>query len=44
MSNTLLYAEVKTFQPRLKCGGLSVNDPFHEPPLNAPPGAIIPAA
>jgi hypothetical protein len=29
MSNTLLYAEVKTFQPRLKCGGLSVNNPFN---------------
>jgi prepilin-type processing-associated H-X9-DG protein len=35
-SNTLLYAEVKTFQPRLKCGGLSVNSPFDEPAPNAP--------
>jgi prepilin-type N-terminal cleavage/methylation domain-containing protein/prepilin-type processing-associated H-X9-DG protein len=36
MSNTLLYAEVKTFQPRLKCGGLSVNDPLNEPDPDAP--------
>jgi prepilin-type N-terminal cleavage/methylation domain-containing protein/prepilin-type processing-associated H-X9-DG protein len=35
-SNTLLYAEVKTFQPRLKCAGLSVNSPFNEPAPNAP--------
>jgi prepilin-type N-terminal cleavage/methylation domain-containing protein/prepilin-type processing-associated H-X9-DG protein len=35
-SNTLLYAEVKTFQPRLKCAGLSVNNPFAEPAPNAP--------
>jgi prepilin-type N-terminal cleavage/methylation domain-containing protein/prepilin-type processing-associated H-X9-DG protein len=35
-SNTLLYGEVKTFQPRLKCGGLSVNSPFNEPAPNAP--------
>jgi prepilin-type N-terminal cleavage/methylation domain-containing protein/prepilin-type processing-associated H-X9-DG protein len=34
-SNTLLYAEVKTFQPRLKCAGLSVNRPFNEPAPNA---------
>jgi prepilin-type N-terminal cleavage/methylation domain-containing protein len=35
-SNTLLYAEVKTFQARLKCAGLSVNSPFDEPAPNAP--------
>jgi prepilin-type N-terminal cleavage/methylation domain-containing protein len=35
-SNTLLFAEVKTFQPRLKCPGLSVNSPFDEPAPNAP--------
>ncbi len=37
MSNTLLYAESqKTLQPRLKCGGLSVNNPFNEPAPDAP--------
>jgi prepilin-type N-terminal cleavage/methylation domain-containing protein/prepilin-type processing-associated H-X9-DG protein len=35
-SNTLLYAEVKTFQPRLKCPGLSVKSPFAEPAPYAP--------
>jgi hypothetical protein len=35
MSNTLLNAEVKTFQPRLRCGGRSVNDPFNEPVPNS---------
>jgi prepilin-type processing-associated H-X9-DG protein len=34
--DTLLYAEVKTFQPRLKCAGLSFNSPFGEPAPNAP--------
>jgi prepilin-type N-terminal cleavage/methylation domain-containing protein len=36
MSNTLLYAEVKTFQPRLKCPGLSVSSPFDQPTPYAP--------
>jgi prepilin-type N-terminal cleavage/methylation domain-containing protein/prepilin-type processing-associated H-X9-DG protein len=36
LSNTLLYAEVKTFQARLKCARLSVNSPFDEPAPNAP--------
>ena len=35
-SSTLLFAEVKTFQPRLKCGGLSVSDPFNQPGPNGP--------
>ena len=39
-SNTVLYSEIKTFQPRLKCGNLSVNDPNNQP---APNGAL-PAA
>ena len=35
-SNTLLFSEIKTFQNRLKCGGLSVTDPNNQPSPNGP--------
>jgi prepilin-type N-terminal cleavage/methylation domain-containing protein len=35
-SNTLLFSEIKTFDNRLKCGNLSVNNPFNIPDPNGP--------
>jgi prepilin-type N-terminal cleavage/methylation domain-containing protein/prepilin-type processing-associated H-X9-DG protein len=37
LSNTLLYSEIKTFDFRLKCAGLSVNNPNVQPDPNGPP-------
>jgi prepilin-type N-terminal cleavage/methylation domain-containing protein/prepilin-type processing-associated H-X9-DG protein len=36
LSNTLLFSEIKTFDFRLKCSGLSVNNPNAEPDPNGP--------
>ncbi|MDR3634839.1 MAG: DUF1559 domain-containing protein [Isosphaeraceae bacterium] len=38
-SNTLLFSEIKTFDNRLKCGSLSVNNPFAIPSADGPPPA-----
>ena len=44
LSNTLVAAEVKTYQPGLRnCGGLSrINDPASIPAANADPAAVAP--
>jgi prepilin-type N-terminal cleavage/methylation domain-containing protein/prepilin-type processing-associated H-X9-DG protein len=36
LSNTLLYSEIKTFDYRLKCSGLSVNNPANQPDPTGP--------
>ncbi len=35
-SNTLLFSEIKTFDNRLKCASLSVNNPYNIPDPNGP--------
>jgi prepilin-type N-terminal cleavage/methylation domain-containing protein/prepilin-type processing-associated H-X9-DG protein len=36
LSNTLMFSEIKTFDNRLKCAGLSVNNPYVQPDPNGP--------
>lgn len=44
LSNTLIFSEVKNYQPLIRdCGGLSrINDPFNVPPPDADPNAVCP--